>query len=164
MKFKAEWFTLMWPKFPTFPQTNIPLLSRVHHQPLLPAVLVSFPLLLQYQPSFAQSLSISTDPSYKWKRNTVKIHNNHLDNCNHIQHSLAICNNLNKLLMLPMLLQWVYGMFSSHTSFKKITLPPISMCSHTNLHITENYCLLGCYAMHSGINLKMLWRNLLPPH
>jgi len=65
MKFKADWFTSVWPKFPTFTQTNIPLLSRVHHQPLLPAVLVSFPLLLQYQPSFAQSLSKSADPSYK---------------------------------------------------------------------------------------------------
>lgn len=63
MKFKADWFTLVWPKFPTFPQTNIPLLSRVHHQPLLPVVPVSFPLLPQYQPSFAQSLLKSADPS-----------------------------------------------------------------------------------------------------
>jgi hypothetical protein len=30
---------------------------------LLLAVLLSFPLLLQYQPSFAQSLSKSADPS-----------------------------------------------------------------------------------------------------
>ena len=109
IKFKTDWFTLAWPKFPSFPQINIPLLSRVHHQPLLPAVLVSFPLLLQYQPSFAQSLSKSADPSYKWKCNTVKLHNNHLDNCNHIQHSLANCNNLKKLFMFPVLLQWVHG-------------------------------------------------------
>jgi hypothetical protein len=38
---------------------------------LLPAVLESFPLLLQCQPSSEQSPSKSEDPNWKWKTNTI---------------------------------------------------------------------------------------------
>jgi hypothetical protein len=49
---------------------------------------------------------------------------------------------------------WDIFLPPKNTSFKKITLPPMSTCFHTTLHVTENYCLPGCFAMHSGINPK----------
>lgn len=59
---------------------------------------------------------------------------------------------------------WDSVLPSKTKGFKKITLPPISMCFHMTLHITQNYRLLGCHAMHSSINLRTLWRNLLCLH